>query len=148
MRAKKFSALRSALTTALDGQSQHTGNTIPLLPVPPLIHVIAEYAVEDFTVTQLIGQTERAGYRDNCPGLKALLSHPWSAAVVIHPNSSGQTSKAGTTNDQILIAENSKVRSYSVSTGTCRRYTQSLFLVLLISICYLFCCRLHSNPFH
>jgi hypothetical protein len=97
MRAAKLIALRSAVTTAIG---------LALLPVPPLIEIITQYAIEDFRITQLIGKTGKSGDVDNCHGLKALLSSPSGIALVC-------------STDEILIADtdNLKVRLYSLSDG-------------------------------
>jgi hypothetical protein len=93
--------------------------TLPTLPVPPLIDIIIQYAIEDFTVTQLIGQTKISGDADNCSGLKAELKCPCAIAVVQRTDEAAGSDKLTAEGDEYFIADtnNEKFRLYSVSSG-------------------------------
>jgi hypothetical protein len=63
----KLVALRSAITAAIGpaANGATANGAAAYLPIPPLIDIITEYAIEDFTVTRLVGQIGNAGYVDN-----------------------------------------------------------------------------------
>jgi hypothetical protein len=84
-RAAKLVALRTAVNGAI-GTGSATADPkkckqLPL-PVPPLIDIIIGYAIEDHTISRLIGQTGVLGDAHNCNGLNALLRYPYRIAVV------------------------------------------------------------------
>jgi hypothetical protein len=136
MRAAKLAALRSAVTNVI-------GFAIPVLP---LIDIIARYAIQDLTVTQIIGKSGEAGCVVNCNGLKARLAFPYAIAVVSFP---AHLTKSVEMNDEILIADSHlrEIRSYSISTGMrllrfCARKNKAT-----AAYSHAYYCQITSKPF-
>jgi hypothetical protein len=140
MRAAKIGALRSAVMSAIAIPGTTASQSQPPLPIPPLIDIIVEYAIEDFTVTRLIGTTGEFGNIDNCSGSEALLHWPRTIAVI--PSTDASTAAS----DEIMIADsgNFQARLYSIRAGA---YAFPLYTALPLRVCKFVVCRSYSKYF-
>jgi hypothetical protein len=130
MRASKLAGLRSAITIAIGVLPTGKSAISSFLPIPPLIDLISEYAIEDLTVTRLVGQMGQTGVvdADDCSGLQAVLDYPHAIAVT---RSKGGSHTSKTAKEaEILIADDSTIRLYSLSAGTTVPLLAMLYLIV------------------